>query len=158
MADIDVGSGAISRPGSAGIDKTMIDFYNASNETGVITSMEVCVYNQTAFGVVLGTFSNRTTTYFTGRDSEAIGEVPYTGSKATYTGKNCDIVTGDYAAIYGTSGEIYMSTGTAAKLYFKVGNQFATGEQQFAESDTGRQISLYFTGVTLNVPQILLAM
>ena len=100
---IDIGRGADNAPDweqTGGY--TIISTTNPANATGTLDVMEIWCYAHDGAGIKIGTFSGSGTSY-TSRDFESIGAVTQ-GSKQTFTGKNCDVVTGDFIGEYGTAG------------------------------------------------------
>ena len=101
MGAIDIGAAAIDRPSSQPNDKTYIALANPANDTGNIASFELWFVTN-ASGVIVGTAYGSGGDYTT-RDHETIGSVT-SGSKQTFSGLDCDVTTGDYAAIYYAAG------------------------------------------------------
>ncbi len=151
-APIDIGPGATDRSSFLWGGYTFVDTNNSANDTGYISSFEVwfeaihySVDPNWATGVKIGTFSGSGTTY-TSRDVESIGTVAK-GSKQTFTGLNCDVVTGDFIGCYfdATSTIEWSDTG-GTTVYYASGDQFGTGAQTYTEN-IGWGISLYGTGI-----------
>jgi hypothetical protein len=147
MAVIDIGPGAITRSSTVTLGNTTnIDKANPSNDTGVLDSFEIYAKTNLA-GVIIGTFSGSGTSY-DDRDYESIGTVTG-GSKQTFTGKNCDVVTGDFLGIYGTgTGAIYYYISGGSDIYSTSGNMFGSGSQTYTRL-SGDVISIYATGATV---------
>ena len=145
---IDIGSEVINRatrPSAAGY--TLIFKANPANHSGKLTSFELWfdISQGNATGVKVGTFFGSGTSY-TSRDVESIGNVT-AGSKQTFTGRNCLVEIGDFIGIYYATGDIEFDQDPGgANNYFKVGDQFGTGEQTYA-GFTGLA-SIYGTGST----------
>jgi hypothetical protein len=139
---IDIGPGATARSATAGADTTRFDLANPANDTGYLDSFEI-YYGSNATGVKMGTFSGSGTSY-TPRDYEAIGNVT-AGSKHTSTGKNCDVVTGDYLGHYEATGGIRYDATGGSGMYYKTGDQFGAGTQTYTNM-ASIAISIYATG------------
>ena len=146
---IDIGSAATDRNTSAtGVNYTRIDANNPANATGVLTSFEMWAYSQMT-GVKIGTFSGSHPT-FNDRDYETIGTVA-AYSKQTFTGKNCDVSTGDFIGYYhgGSGGELEATyPGGAANAYYVTGDKFGLGAVSYSVV-YNYSFSAYATGVTI---------
>lgn len=148
---IDIGAGATDRASMMDLGTyTIIDKTNPANDTGTITSFELW-YNTNATGVKIGTFSGSGTSY-TNRDYETIGSVT-SGSKQTFSGLNCDVVTGDVIGIHQTGGNIENDTSGGSGLYLKDGDQFGAGTQTFGYW-VDYPLSIYGIGATPPVPTV----
>ncbi len=101
-------------------------------------------------GVKMGSFYGSAPT-FTNRDYETLGDVAG-GSKQTFSGLDCDVVSGDYIGGYWQEDFLEWDIEGFAGAYAKGGDQFGQGEQTYSEmaGDTG---SLYATGES-GVPPI----
>lgn len=145
---IDIGSAAIDRADAWNYGFTLITLNNPANATGTIDTFEV-FFKATAQGVIAGTAYGSGASYTT-RDSESLGTVTG-GSKQTFSGLSCDVVTGDFAAIFfQTAGTLeWVATGTGG--YYKTGNQFGAGTQTY--TSIGGDWSLYGTGTESAVGQ-----
>jgi hypothetical protein len=141
---IDVGGGATDRAGTAAATWTWIDYNNAANDTGSLDTFELW-FNITGAGVKVGTFHGSGTSY-TNRDVEVIGDVT-SGSKQTFSGKSCDVTSGDWAGVYSSSGTIERDFSGSSGIYGKSGDQFGTGSQTYAMT-AGDAVSIYATGQT----------
>lgn len=141
---IDIGPGATNRGTSVTYGLTVITLGNPANETGTLNTFEVWAVTNVA-GLLIGTFSGAGTSY-DDRDYENIGAVT-SGSKQTFTGKNCDVSTGDYLGFYFTSGSIEHDTSGGDGIYYKTNSQFGTGSQTYT-LQSGRASSIYATGST----------
>ena len=143
---IDIGGAAIDRSGyNAGNGYTIVNLENTANASGVLTSFEF--YFNTGHpgtSVVVGTFSNIAGN-LNDRDYETIGDI-FSGSKQTYTGKNCDVVTGDLIGTYQTGGLYESDDSVYAGYYYKAGNFFGQGAASYA-FQSGYTHSIYATGV-----------
>lgn len=148
MAAITIGPGATDRASeTASHGWTLLSLDSPANNTGAITYFEIwfsaAIESNDATSVKIGTFSGSGTSW-TNRDGESLGNVA-AGSKQTFSGKNCDVVTGDVLGIYYYLGclERTDSGGSAA---FCDGDQFGTGTQTYG---TGTRIySIYGIGAT----------
>jgi len=124
--DIDIGPEAIWRITTVADDYTYVQMENPANDTGVIDTFEVYA-RFSLVGFKVGTFYG-TAPDFTPRDFEEIGDVTG-GSKQTFTGKDCDVVTGDYIGAFFSDGAVRASgTGTQ---YYKANDQFGAGQQEY---------------------------
>ena len=144
---IDIGAGATDRATTRGIYDTCVDMNNPAAATGILDIFEFW-FNTTAAGVKVGTFSvnEGDSTKYTNRDGETIGDVA-SGSKQTFTGKRCDVVSGDYIGYYNTSGLLEKdNSGSGTKSL--TGDQFGTGEQIYSALTANRSLSLYATGIS----------
>ena len=148
MAAIDIGYGANTLPGS-GLPTgwTLIDQTNPANDTGALAVFEI--YTPTNFtGVKMGTFSGSGTTY-TYRDHELIGNVTG-GSKQTFSGLNCEVVTGDFIAVLAGGGEPRFSASGGSGVAYYGGDVFSAGSHTFT-FNANLWMPLYGTGVTPGV-------
>lgn len=137
---IDIGPGATDRPTSGSGLYTIVEATNPANATGTLTSFEA--WAKATLTLTIGTFSGSGTSY-TPRDYESIGSVT-AGSKQTFTGKNCDVVIGDFLGHYTTADLEAEAIGTG---YYKSGNQFTAGQQTYTAQGYTR--SVYATGLGL---------
>ncbi|MFA5429843.1 MAG: hypothetical protein WC329_01635 [Candidatus Omnitrophota bacterium] len=140
---IDVGPGATDRAALEGAPYTMICLDNPANADGYLNTFQFW-FVSTATGVKGGTFQGSGTTY-TSRDYEAIGNVS-SGSVQTFTGLNCDVITGDFLGSFFTSGTIESAATGYTGLPYKAGDQFGAGEQTYS-AFAGHTNSIYATGV-----------
>ena len=149
MAAIDVGSGATDRGTTCVLGYTRIDLNNPANDSGAITAFEF-YFAVNAEGVKAGTIEDTGSPNYTPRDVEVIGDVT-AGSKQTFSGLDCNVVTADLAALYWSTGQLKMDT-SGSGVYVKLGDQFGAGEQEYGFV-ANRQISIYGTGTTAVVLQ-----
>ena len=148
MATIDIGPGAIDGDDVSGAGYTFIDKDNPANNTGTIDTFEIwCNTNLT--GTKIGTIAGSGTTY-TPRDVETIGNVT-SGSKQTFSGLDCDVTSGDFMGYYAGAGLIERSTSGGTQYYYKSGDQWGAGEQTYTAGSSNNKLSLYGTGVTVEV-------
>lgn len=147
MAAIDVGSAAIVRGGQTSATRTYLCYDNPANADGSITSVEMWAASNMT-GVKVGTFSGTPDTW-TSRDVETIGDVT-AGSKQTFSGLDCDVLTDDIIGIYHATGQLERAPSGYIQAPYKDGDQFGQGAQTYSggASDT---ISLYGIGVTTGV-------
>jgi len=150
MAAIDIGPGATNRSTTFIYNQTYVDLTNSANATGTLSSFEVWA-NTNLGGFKIGTFSGSSTDY-NDRDYEAIGSVT-SGSKQTYTGKNCDVVTGDFLGAYWTSGNMERDTVGYSGVYNLSGDQFGGGSATY-NLIAGDAISIYATGLEYASPTV----
>lgn len=142
MAVITIGPGATDRDAAGAAAYTFIQSDGAADGSGSITSFETW-FATNGTGLIMGTASGSGTTYTT-RDSETIGAVT-AGSKQTFSGKNCDVIAGDFIVYYFATGTSEW-TGASGSYYYKTGDQFGAGAQTYTNF-TGTH-SVYGTGVT----------
>ena len=142
--DIDVGPAASDRAADLGGRYTWINLDNPANATGTLDTIEIWAWADLA-GVKAGTFSGSGTSY-DDRDYESIGNVT-AGAKRTFTGKDCDVTTGDFIGAYWTTGRIEHDSDGFAGIRYKSGDQFGTGVQTYSLFSS-RANSLYGTGET----------
>jgi hypothetical protein len=147
MAVIDIGPGATNRASSLGFSpaKTVVNLTNPANDTGILDTFEFFGYGSNLTNVKIGTFSGSDTSY-DDRDYESIGTVN-SGSKQTFTGKNCDVVTGDFLGMYADGGSIERDTSGYDSYYYASGDLFGTGSNTYT-GQAGDAISIYATGAT----------
>ena len=146
MATIDVGGAAIDRGGNLNYNYTWVDATNPANDTGTLDTFEIfATVLQSLSGTVVGTFSGSGTSY-DDRDYESIGNVNG-GSKQTFTGKNCDVVAGDYIGIYYSGGKIERDNSGGGGIYYVSGNKFGSGSATYTVA-ANYVMSLYATGAT----------
>lgn len=145
---IDIGNSASSRSGYANTaDRTILDYANTANATGILTSFEVYFYTGTSVtGVKLGTFSGSGTSW-TKRDYESIGSVT-AGSKQTFTGKNCDVQTNDVIGMYFTTGKIYRDSSGGTGAGYCDSDMFDSSSHTYTAL-SGYAYSFYGTGLTV---------
>ena len=139
---IDVGPGATDRATYFSAASTYVDLNNPANADGNLDTMEIWPYGNLQ-ALVIGTFSGSGTSY-NDRDYESIGDAT-SGSKQTYTGKSCDVITGDFLGCYYVTGTVERDTTGSSGVYYKSGNQFGTGAQTYVLI-AGDAISIYATG------------
>jgi hypothetical protein len=152
MATIDVGSSAIYRGSSQSANRTMLDKHNPADGTGTLDTFEVYAvsgYNVT--GLKVGTFYGSGTSW-TYRDHELIGNVT-AGSKQTFTGKNCDVSSGDYLAWIISGGYIEQSVNSPATeiaVYKLSYDGFSAGTHTLNDNTSNYKLawSVYATGKT----------
>jgi hypothetical protein len=142
---IDIGPGAIFRSSNASSNtRTRIDIGNPANDTGILTTFEIYLHADST-DVKMGTFSKNSSS-FTNRDFESLGNVT-SGSKQTFTGKNCDVKSGDYLGSYFNTGNLAWSASGGQDVYYYSGNAFTGGALNFTFDD-GHTSSIYATGIS----------
>jgi len=141
MPSITVGAAAIARPVNLTFGNTYVETNNPADGTGTITTFEFWAQVNLA-NCKAGTFSDDGSDKYTPRDFETIGAVT-SGSKQTFSGLDCDVVSGDVAGAYHSAGNFEATAGSTA--YYKAGDQFAAGQQTYASYGRG-EFSLYATG------------
>jgi len=144
--EIDIGLAAEDRGAYLTNGNTLIDKTNPANDTGSIDTWEIYAFNTNMGGTKAGTASGSGTSY-TPRDYADIGTVE-TGAKRTFTGLDVDVETGDFSAIYYSSGYIESDTSGYGGVYYRSGDQFGAGAQTYTLNDSDRGLSLYGTGET----------
>lgn len=123
MSVIDIGGSVINRANAYG-PQTVLSLENPANASGVLTAFEIwCASGAT--GVKVGTFSGSGTSY-DDRDVETIGSVTG-GSKQTFTGKSCDVVTGDFVGCYFSAGSLEADTSGYGGVAYAAGDKFGSG-------------------------------
>ena len=147
MGAIDIGPGATDRTTTNIAGSTHINLENPANDTGTLTSFEIWV-NTNCNNVKIGTFvvNGGDPTKYTGRDYETVGSVT-SGSKQTFSGLDCTVVTGDYLGVWYEDGAIEYDISGKPGIYYKSGDQFGAGEQTYA-LHVGDSLSIYGTGTT----------
>ena len=149
---IDVGPGAVSLGSPSYCGGTMVDAANSANASGILNSFEIYVDTNNLTGVKMGSFSGSGTSY-TNRAYENIGSVT-AGSKQTFTGKNCAVVTGDFLGVVvgGAAGDGYpyiqKDTG-GTQAYYYAADAFGGGTLTYTDWGVGRRVGVYATGVTI---------
>ena len=151
MAAIDVGPGATNRGSSQNspANYTFVDHNNPANDTGTLDTFEIWA-NASLSSVLMGTFYYKSGVGYYNRDYETIGNVT-SGSKQTFTGKNCDVSSGDFlgfGATSGTGGKIETDTSGYSSYIIDDANDFGGGVFSALTSMTGDAISIYATGAT----------
>jgi hypothetical protein len=144
MAVIDIGPGAIERSAGYGGNKTAINLYNPSNDTGILDTIEAWAYSN-IFDAKIGTFSGSGSTY-DDRDYTSIGAI-YTGAKRTITGLSIDVNTGDFLGAFFATGTIMRIASGYSGLYERTGDSFGSGSNSYSFL-SGDAISIYGTGST----------
>ena len=140
---IDIGPLVINRTAIALYGGTRVYNNNTANATGVLTVFETW-FVTTGSGLKMGTFSGGGTSY-DDRDYESIGNVT-AGSKQTFTGKNCDVSSGDKLGAYWLGGYVE-ATGGVVGGYIKEGDQFGSGSRTYGTYNN--EDSFCATGVTV---------
>ena len=144
MAVIDIGYGAANGDTAFISGNANIDLTNPANDMGTLDTFEL-FYNSDAAGVKVGTFYGSSTKW-TNRDYESIGNVT-SGSKQTFSGKNCDVETNDCIGEGRSSGQIEANTtGGSGRLYY-TGDPFGSGEKTYT-LQADRWVAMYATGTT----------
>ena len=147
MAVIDVGSEVKDRASQFIAGYTVIDIANPANDTGVLDTFEIWLVSANTGGVKVGTFSYSSPNA-TNRDFENLGAVT-NGSKQTFTGKNCDVSSGDLIGVYLVSnGAIERDITGYSGTYYVVSDIFGAGASSVTlVADDA--ISIYATGATV---------
>lgn len=146
---IDIGPGAIDRGSGRLGDYTIIEIDNPANGTGTLDTFEAWAVVNITGDVKIGTFSGSGTSY-TSRDVETVGAIT-AGSKQTFSGLDCDVVSGDFLGFYfPLDGQMEGDTSGEAGVYYKSGDQFGAGAQTYT-LQAGYEDSIYGTGETVVV-------
>lgn len=160
MAAIDVGIKPAIDRGSAvnlklgGTYRTWINYNNAANDTGTLTSGGVwCLNAGTGSSLKIGTFSDDGGGVFTCNDGELIGEVA-AGSEVTWSGTDLDVNSGEFIggdARSATTLRVESDTSGFAGVWYVTGTLCdATDTDTFTEqADDG--MSLFADGATAGV-------
>lgn len=149
MANIDIGSEAINRVSSSAATYTTIHFNNAANNSGLLNTFEIW-HDTDGTGVKVGTFYGSSNNW-TNRDYETLGNVT-SGSKQTFTGKNCIVSAGDFIGHYAATGAIEKVDTGGSGYDWKAGDQFDAGTQSYGTLSNSI-FSLYGTGTELVTTQ-----
>ena len=149
---IDVGSSAGDRALSVSPSLTLIDFNNAANATGLITS--VSIYSNVALeGIKVASFFSTALHTFSTRDSVSLANQGGAGL-TTYTAPTdfspFEIRTGDYIGFYCSAGRLDADSGPGSGIYDFGGDGIPCTEQAFILYPGGDDLlSLSATGVQL---------
>lgn len=146
MGAIDIGHGAATGGNTddwAGY--TWLDHTNPANDNGSLTSFEVYARSSIT-SLKIGTFYGSGTTW-TNRDYETIGSVT-SGSKQTFTGKNCSVSTDDLLGAYHGDGALGRYGSGGSGLCRKSGDLFGSGQQTEYSHLDEYWLSIYATGET----------
>ena len=147
---ITVGTLAVDRPTTTPTDYTIVDQNNPSNNTGIITSVEI--YAKTGFNMAncqVATFY-ASGNNMTVRDYEVVNNgngagVVLGGSKQTFV-VSLDVVAGDYLGIYFGTNESYIeTTNLGVGYWYHAGDMIPTTSHEFT-LQADRTMSLYGTG------------
>lgn len=142
---IDIGAGAANYGSGHTAEYTFLDLTNPANATGTLTSFEIW-YNTDGTGVKAGTFYYHALTEYTYRDHELLGSVT-SGSKQTFTGKNCDVNTSDYLAERSETGQMCCGSGGSGSQYKDKTDIFSAGTHKLDLYVSGDRLALYAYGV-----------
>ena len=144
---IDIGAGAADY-GAAGVWSayTFLDKTNPANASGTLDTFEIyfAALGVNGTEVKIGTFSGSGTDW-DDRDYESIGGVAK-GSKQTFSGKNCDVVTNDIIGIYFAVGNIEANYSGGSGYLFVSGDKFGAGSSSYFLADADGKLALYATG------------
>lgn len=147
MAVIDVGPGATNRSSSHTLASgyTLVDKNNSANDTGTLDTFEIYA-NENLSSCKIGTFSFSSPNYLN-RDYESIGTVT-AGSKQTFTGKNCGVVSGDFLGVGASGGKLEKDATGYSGIIVDDADNFGGGSFQPASTLDGDALSIYATGTT----------
>ena len=152
MSTIDIGPGATDRSSTMSGPATYIDMGNPADGDGVLDSFEVyAVSGQDLSDFKVGTFYG-SIGQFASRDYETIGSVT-SGSKQTFTGKSCDVNTGDWIGCYFSDGMLEADNFGGSGVRLRSGDTFGSSAQTYSVLN-GRAISLYATGIVVSTLSI----
>ena len=150
-SEIDIGVAATNRGSSAGTAKsTRIQDGNPANNSGILTSFEIWLTTAiTDSSLRIGTFlRGASAVLYTFNDFEEIGNCS-SGSKQTFTGKNCLVDNGDYLGCYINTGAIeYDSSGGDSFCRYS-GNAFSSKTEYTYTESTSAVLSLYGSGLSV---------
>lgn len=151
MAEITIGSAAINRGFGLNGSSTYINDEDSASGTGTIDSFEIyCSGDITV--VKIGTFSGSGVSW-DDRDYEVIGSVS-SGSKQTFSGLDCDVVSGDKIGCYFEGGFSLDYDSNAPDIFSKAGDQFGSGAQTYSNMGIGPMSVYGFSGgPNINVGQ-----
>ena len=143
MPALDVGSEAIDRSSYSLLNYTYIVEENPCNIDGIVTLVEVWVY-EAMENVSVALFEQVAPDTFTSRSQEFLGNIPvgYSSHVVSLTAK-----AGEYIGIYSTLGKIEKQN-VGVGYWSRDSNKIPCTDWLFAYS-TPRSISLYGTGVPL---------
>ena len=146
-----VGKPATDRTSGHSGSQTFINKQVTANASGILTTFEIRLMPLSGNATVcsMGTLRPDGSSKYTVRDYESIGAVT-AGSKQTFTGKNCTVVTGDVIGVYQNGGD-YETTrdGTETGVEYTPGangDRIAAGGQTTYINRDGEAISYEATG------------
>lgn len=142
-ADIIVGSPALERPVSLGINTwTYVDRNRAANATGIIDTVGIFLAIAEATNLDVATFIHEGSNVLSTRDVESLGPID-AGSEQTFSGLDLSVQTGDYI---GGKGEVNATIERSpyGLLWGLFGDYIPCDSETF--SATEHTISLYGTG------------
>ena len=142
MAVITLGDGT-GNYGASVSGYTQLAAGNTANDTGTLDTFYIWLDTEsgtTKIGTFYTSGSNKES-----RDYENLGTVA-SGSEQTFTGKNCDVVSGDYLGAYTTGKLEINTTGGSGRLYAS-GDKFATSSSFTAAAN--HKLAIYATGATV---------
>jgi hypothetical protein len=142
---IDIGAGASNYGSYRNGGYTTVCQTNPANANGVLTSFEVWLSDPGGGSAKMGSFSGSDSNY-TMRDYETLGSVT-ANSKQTFTGKNCDVSSGDYIGYYNAAGTLRVENTGGSGNYWYNGDGFTTPCSY--NHDSNYKNALYATGVTI---------
>ena len=156
---IDIGSVSIGdgTPYSVA-DRTAIKKGNPSNATGTITSIELWG-DTNLIGIKVATFEQVSEDHFTARDVVSLGTLLSSVGKKTFTMDSSvnpialSVETGDYIGIYCSTGTIKNSS-SGDGAWYNPGDDTACTDKFFDSSGSAYDISLYGTGLTIDLDYI----
>lgn len=146
--EIDIGSPAIDRTWDFAGVRTIIVKNNPANNTGKIDEVEI--YPFSGYSLVncrVATFISEGGDVLSTRDYEIIGAVPG-GSKQTFSGKDMDVVAGDYIGLSYDSGGRLEATSGGYQGVWRIGTAEIPCSSVTFNPHSASTISLYGTGET----------
>lgn len=147
MAAIDIGAGTGDYDTYRGFGYTGIDLTNPANDDGVLDTFKIWLHSSTT-GFLVGTFYGSGTSY-TVRDYETLGSIS-NGSEQTFTGKSCDVQTGDFIGGYNSiaeGGQLECNSSGGSGTYYVSKNGF-DGSAHTYTLYANAKYALYGTGET----------
>jgi len=142
---IDVGAEAINRSNYTTSGFTRLALDNLANADGSLDTIEIWASSNMS-GTKVGTLYLVSGTTYECRDSETIGDVT-AGSKQSFTGLDCDVVTNDVVAAYWSGGYMERDSSGYAGVRYVSGDQLTIDNQaDYSALMADDAMSLYGTG------------
>lgn len=144
-SEITIGEDATNRSSTVGSLTSHITVDKTASGSGILNVFEF-YFASNAGGVYVGTVYNVSTKTPDTRDYENIGSVS-SGSKQTFTGKNCSVESGDSICVYFSSGTLDATNGGGSRKY-NTGNILTGAPTGVWATDT-YETSDYGTGMSV---------